>query len=179
MVIQEDNHIIGIVLKGDTDAYGQLVRKYQKTIYNLMYRTTGSEDLALEMAQETFTKAYEKLERFDPGRSFFSWLYAVGSNLSKDYLRKSGREVLFSDGEIDENSLVDDNLNQAVRLENKLEMSQIMATLQKLPFNHREALILRYQKDLPVREIAQALSISTDAAKMRIHRALKALRAML
>ena len=179
MDIPEDSRIISAVLKGEVDAFGQLVRKYQKPIYNLMYRTTGSEDFALEMAQETFTRAYEKLEQFDPGRSFFSWLYAIGSNLSKDYLRKAGRELLFCDREIDESSLVDSSLNQTAHLERKLEMSHIMEVMQKLPFDFREALILRYLKDLPMRDIAQALSISTGAAKMRINRALKALRAML
>ncbi len=179
MKLPEDNQIIIAVLNGDVNAYGQIVRKYQKPIYNLMYRATRSEQLSMEMAQETFTRAYEKLERFDPGRSFFSWLYAIGANLARDHLRKAGRELLFSEAEIDGNQLTDSGPNQAAHLEHKIEISQVMQLLEKLPLDYREALILRYREDLPMEEVGKALSISTSGAKMRVHRALKSLRSML
>jgi RNA polymerase sigma-70 factor (ECF subfamily) len=179
MKLPEDIQIISAVLDGDVNAYGRIVRKYQKPIYNLMYRATRSEQLSMEMAQETFTRAYEKLERFDPGRSFFSWLYAIGANLARDHLRKGGRELLFSEAEIDGDQLMDGGLNQEAHLEHRIEISQVMQLLEKLPLDYREALILRYREDLPMEEVGKALSISTSGAKMRVHRALKSLRSML
>lgn len=179
MKLPEDNQIVNAVLSGNVNAYGRIVRKYQKPIYNLMYRATRSEQLSMEMAQETFTRAYEKLERFDPGRSFFSWLYAIGANLARDHLRKAGRELLFSEAGIEGNQLTDGGPNQAAHLEHNVEIAQVMQLLEKLPLDYREALILRYREDLPMEEVGKALSISTSGAKMRVHRALKSLRSML
>lgn len=179
MKLPEDNQIINAVLNGNVNAYGRIVRKYQKSIYNLMYRATKSEQLSMEMAQETFTRAYEKLERFNPGRSFFSWLYAIGANLARDHLRKAGRELLFSEAEIDANQLMDSGPNQEPHLEYDVEITQVMQLLEKLPLDYREALILRYREDLSLEEVGKALSISTSGAKMRVHRALKSLRSML
>jgi len=63
----DDQRIISRVLKGDCNAFGILVQKYQKPIFNLMFRMTGSQDQAADLAQETFIKVYENLERFRPG----------------------------------------------------------------------------------------------------------------
>jgi RNA polymerase sigma-70 factor, ECF subfamily len=179
MKLPEDNEIIRVVLDGNVDAYGRIVRKYQKPIYNLMYRASRSEHLSMEMTQEVFTRAYEKLHRFDPGRRFYSWLFAIGANLARDYLRRVGRELLFSEAEIDGNALADDRLSHAAAFEQQNELSHIMRQLDNLPFDYREALILRYREELPMKEVARALALSTSGAKMRVHRALKHLRAML
>lgn len=88
----DDSCIIRDVLAGDANAFGRIVRRYQKPIYNLMVRMTHSEQIAMDLAQETFLKAYASLERFKLGRSFFSWLYAIGVNLAKDYARRTFRE---------------------------------------------------------------------------------------
>jgi len=179
MKLPEDNEIIRVVLDGNVNAYGRIVRKYQKPIYNLMYRASKSEQLSMEMTQEVFTRAYEKLDRFDPGRRFFSWLFAIGANLARDYLRRVGRELLFSEAEIDGNELADNRLNHATAFEQHNELSHIMQLLDKLPFDYREALILRYREDLSMKEVASALALSTSGAKMRVHRGLKQLRTML
>ena len=179
MKLLEDNEIIQTVLNGNVNAYGRIVRKYQKTIYNLMYRASKSERLSMEMTQEAFTKAYEKLDRFDPGRSFFSWLFAIGANLARDHLRRVGRELMFSEAEIDGNELMDDGMDQAAALEQKVEISHIMQLLEMLPLDYREALILRYREELSMNEVARALGLSTSGAKMRVHRGLKHLRSML
>jgi RNA polymerase sigma-70 factor (ECF subfamily) len=79
------------ILSGDVDSYALLVKRYQKPIYNLMLRMTGSEQDALDLSQETFVRAYEKLEKFDPSASFFPWLYTMGLNLARDFLRRAKR----------------------------------------------------------------------------------------
>lgn len=133
----------------------------------------------MEMTQEAFSRAYEKLDRFDPRRSFFSWLFAIGVNLARDHLRRVGRELMFSEAEIDGNELMDDGMNQAAVLEQKVEISRIMQLLEMLPLDYREALILRYSEDLSMNEVAKALGLSTSGAKMRVHRGLSRLRSML
>ena len=176
MNIPEDSRIVGEVLNGDINAYALLVKKYQKPIYNLMYRATGSPEISMDLSQETLVRAYEKLERFDPGRSFFSWLYTIGVNLARDYLRKAGRESLIFENTFDERNTVDDKSSPVTPVEQKLEMSYVLKAMEKLPFDYREALILRFRAELPMKDIARALSISVSGAKMRVHRALKELR---
>jgi len=179
MRFPEDSRIVSEVLDGDVNAYAVLVKKYQKPIYNLMYRITGSQDHSLELSQATMVKAYEKLERFDQTRRFFPWLYAIGLNLAKDHLRKNHREInLFKNYKLDNyiNEKSDDQFRQ---VEIKMEVSKVLKAMDKLRFKQKEALILRYKEDLSMKEIAQALSISVSATKMRIHRALKELRQVL
>ena len=179
MNVPEDSRIVSEVLDGDVNAYALLVKKYQKPIYNLMHRVTGSEDLSLEMSQATLVRAYEKLERFDPAKSFFSWLYAIGMNLARDYLRKAGREAHLFECNFDESNAADGNPNPVTQVERKLEMAHVLKAMEKLPFDQREALILRFREDLSMKDIARALSISVSGAKMRVHRALKELRRIL
>lgn len=176
MSAPEDSRIVGEVLDGDVNAYALLVNKYQKPIYNLMYRVTGSKELSMDMSQETLVRAYEKLERFDPAKSFFPWLYAIGVNLARDYLRRAGREARIFEGNFDESNTIDVSSNPVTQVERNQEMSHVLKAMDKLPFGHREALILRFQKELSMKDIARALSISVSGAKMRVHRALDELR---
>jgi len=179
MKLSGDSQIVSNVLQGNVNAYGLLVRKYQKSIYNLMYRVTGSEELAVEMTQETFIRAYEKLECFDPGKRFFPWLYTIGLNFARDHLRRSGREASRFVRTWNENFAADQRENPDARLEQKMVMVDVLRALGRLPFEYREAIFLRFREELSLKEVAQALSISVSAAKMRIHRGLKALRSEL
>ena len=84
----DDGEIVELVLRGNRDAFGILVRRYQGSIYNLMYRMCRSSEDAADLAQEAFIKAYEKLETFKTDKRFFPWLYAIGLNHARDYSRK-------------------------------------------------------------------------------------------
>jgi RNA polymerase sigma-70 factor (ECF subfamily) len=175
----EDNRIVSEVLGGDKNAYALLVKKYEKPIYNLMYRITGSQDLSMDMSQMTLVKAYEKLERFNLAMSFFPWLYAIGINVARDYLRKAKREACLFESSYIECSTIDENSDSMTRVEKKMEISHVFKAMEKLRFSQREALILRFREGLSMKEVAQALSISVSGAKMRIHRALIELRKIL
>ncbi|HAA05273.1 MAG TPA: RNA polymerase subunit sigma-24, partial [Syntrophobacteraceae bacterium] len=84
-----DHQVVSAVLAGDVEAYGALVQRYQKPIYNLMFRLTGSYADSLDLAQETFIKAYEALHRFRKGSRFFPWLYSIGLNHGRNFLRRN------------------------------------------------------------------------------------------
>jgi RNA polymerase sigma-70 factor (ECF subfamily) len=161
------------ILSGDVDAYALLVKRYQKPIYNLMLRMTGSEQDALDLTQETFVKAYEKLEKFDPAASFFPWLYTMGLNLARDFLRRAKRSPVES-YEPKDNFSVD--IEEDDRMVDRIDSQEVLKGLQTLPVDYREALLLRFHEGLSVSEVAQALGLSLSAAKMRIHRGLLKLR---
>ncbi|WP_457572002.1 RNA polymerase sigma factor [Desulfovulcanus sp.] len=175
MDASDEQHIINRVLKGDTNAFGILVKRYQKPIFNLMYRISGSLDEAAELTQEAFIKAYEKLEHFQPGKKFFPWLYAVAMNHAKDLMRRSKRQQ-YSEESCDKTSEPGYFSEQQDNMIERLDFQQIEKALVEMPLKYREAIILRYHEEMSMRDIAQALQISLSAAKMRVSRGLEMLR---
>jgi RNA polymerase sigma-70 factor (ECF subfamily) len=175
----DDQHVIRAILDGDVNAYAVLVARYQKPIYNLMFRMSGSAADAADLAQETFIKAYEQLHRFREGKTFFPWLYTIGLNHCKNFLhrRKSRQDVSTEDCELDGG--LDYPSKHEERLLAQLDFEQLREALGQLPIDYREALILRYHEELALEDVAVALEISLSCAKMRVHRGLKKLREML
>ena len=164
------------ILSGDVNAYALLVKRYQKPIFNLMLRMTGSEQDAVDLTQETFLRAYEKLEKFNPSAPFFPWLYTMGLNLARDFLRRAKRSPIeFYEPE---NSFSIE-FDQDDRLADQIDIQQVQERLQLLPADYREALLLRFHEELSINEVAYALGLSISAAKMRIHRGLLKLRQLL
>ena len=177
MESNDDQSAINRVLNGDTNAFGALVRRYQRPIFNLMYRVAGSTDDAAELTQVTFIRTYETLERFQPGRKFFPWLYAIGLNIARDFVRKNKAKIEVNTGkDLEEFSGCEALDDQQDRLCESLDFMRLEKALGVLPIIYREALVLRYHEELPMREIAEALNVSVSAAKMRVKRGLEMLR---
>jgi len=175
----DETRIIAAVLDGEVNAFEPLVAKYEKPIFNLMYRTTGSLDEAVELTQEAFLKAYDKLEQFQLGRSFFSWLYALAVNVGRDYLRYKKRNppsIHDNPGHVAERT-VQDPAPEDPRLTE--EVQSLLKALEQLPIDYREAVVLRYREERSMQEIADMLNLSVSGAKMRVHRGLEKLRAIL
>jgi RNA polymerase sigma-70 factor (ECF subfamily) len=179
MNLLEEQQIISAVLGGDADAYAMLVKRYQQPIFNMIYRMTGSPEDAADLAQDAFIKAYEQLYRFREGKKFFPWLYTIALNHTRNFLRKNKttRTVAIEDCELHTNS--DHVAQEEDRMCAQLDSQRIQGALARLPWEYREAVILRYREELPMEDIATALSISLSGAKMRVHRGLKKLREIL
>ena len=174
--MKDETRAILAVLDGEVDAFERLVAKYEKPIYNLMYRTSGSLDDAIELTQEVFLKAYDKLDQFQLGRNFFSWLYALAINIGRDYLRHKRRHppsIHDNPGPIVENLLPQED----PRLTE--EIQSVIKALERLPLDYREALVLRFREERSMQEIGEILNLSVSGAKMRVHRGLERLREIL
>lgn len=176
MDTQEENRIIAEVMDGNADAYGLLVKRYERPIYNLMMRMTSSAEDALDLSQEAFLKAYEKLDKFKTGSRFFPWLYAIGMNLARDFLRKKKAQTVSTEELLVEEGELRVEAGQEKELMLNISLEELSSALVKLPDDYREALILRYHKEMSMREVAVALDISVSGAKMRVHRGLIKLR---
>jgi len=175
-VSSTDSTLVHEILAGDAEAYAILVKRYQKPIFNLMLRMTSCDEDAMDLTQETFVRAYEKLEQFKPCSPFFPWLYTIGMNLARDFQRKvrasrTAMESLSRD--------MDPLSDSAESLSGRLDADQVSQMLRKLPPDYRESLMLRFHEGLSVNELASALDISVSGAKMRIHRGLLKLRELL
>lgn len=173
-----DKSIVEQVKKGEVAAYSELVLRYQKPIFNLMFRFSQSTEEAAELTQDIFCTAFEKLSTFNHEKKFFPWLYTLAMNHGRDWKRKNRRSV--------------DGLQHYTRhfstetwsceehpLEKQEEVDQLFNALNKLPDEKREMLLLKYKKELSTRELGEIFGLSDSGVKMRISRALTTLQEIL
>jgi len=167
----EDAEAARRTLGGDTGAFEVIVRRYQGPVYRLMLRFVRDDDLARDLAQEAFLRAFERLDSFDGERRFFPWLYTLATNLARDHARRKKVQAV---------PLPDDATGCALSKEPEAEAfveGRLAAkALYDLPDDYREALALRYMEDFSLDEVARALGLSLSGAKMRVHRGLAMLR---
>src|SRR3954453_188867 len=88
----DDNRLIAACRAGKTEAFGVLVSRYQDRLYPTVFRLTGCAEDALELLQEAFLRAYQKLERFHGESSFYTWIYRIAINLALSDRRKRRHE---------------------------------------------------------------------------------------
>lgn len=168
----EESAIIDAVMHGDVEDFRILVERYQKPIFNLMLRITGSTMTAEDLTQDIFERAYAKLYTFKTGRRFFPWLYTIAVNAGRDHLRKKGlRHDLFK-SEPESESLAnpekkDDCVNH---LDCIMDAGKVSDAVDRIPLKYSEPLLLYYREGFSVKEIAAALTISVPSVKVRIHR---------
>jgi len=173
---RSDEEIVSQVRDGDKEAFSGLILRYQKQIFNLMYRYSRSEQEAADLTQEVFLRAYEKIHRFRPGGSFFSWLYTMALNRARDWSRKQKRWWSHQQEMRDAGAAAISGVSGQERLLLRQEdLAQLQEALGRLPDETRELLMLRYHHNRSVKEAAEIFSISESAVKMRILRGLKQL----
>ena len=165
---------------GDQEAFGELVRLYEKKVYALTLRMCKNPDDAAEAAQEAFLAAWQGLKFFRGEASFSTWLYRLASNACVDLLRKEQRHRAVSGPSLNDEDTYMDIADDAATPQELAERSelreQIEEGLQSLMPEHREVLILRELHQLSYDEIAQTLDLDTGTVKSRISRGRKALR---
>jgi len=168
------------VLKGDRQAYALLVDEYKNPIYNLAYRMTNNLHDAEDLAQETFIRAYQNLSRYDQNRIFFTWLYTIGINLIRNHLKKNDRRSEpLTDAHIASASRAREKQTTEENIPAEEKMLQLEKSLQKLPVDLREAIVLKYYQGLTFEEVSVITGDSQSAVKMRVYRGLEKLKKML
>lgn len=157
-------------LEGDLDAFGNLVERYQKPVFNVILRMVGNYEDASEIAQQVFLKAFENLPRFGRDRRFFSWIYRIAINESINHLH--GRRPLEPiDPEIA--SPVPGPEDQAVAAERTEALQRAIAGLKP---EYRAAVILRHLLHCSYHEAAEILDVPEKTLKSRLFTARTLLR---
>ncbi len=171
-----ESQLITQVLTGDSDAFSDLVRLYERPVYNLAYRMLGNSVEAEDAAQEAFIKAYSNLERYDMARSFKTWLLSITSNHCIDRLRKRRMTYLSIDEPLPPHpALVSPNASPEAAAIAEERSAAIQTMLDALPDDYRLIIVLRYWYDLSYAEIATMQDTSESAVKSRLFRARQAL----
>lgn len=161
-------------LDGNDEAFTNIVETYQRPVFNLCYRMLGDPTDAEDAAQETFWRAYQNLYRYDPKRSFPTWLLSIAAHYCIDQQRKRRIPILSVDL-LPEEDAPDPAPNPEKIVSELEETSQMRRLLSKLGPQDRAAIILRYWYEFSEEEIARTLSLTVSAVKSRLHRARKEL----
>jgi len=164
--------------KGDHEAFAALVNEHQRYVYNLALRVLKDENEALDLAQETFIRAWTALPNFRGQSKFRTWLYRIATNLCYNRLpnlRRSlnelGDEVVAEIPEMDAAFT-----NPARRLESKELREYLRRAMENLDEHYRLLITLRYQDELSYDEIASTLSLPLGTVKTGLFRAKERLR---
>jgi RNA polymerase sigma-70 factor (ECF subfamily) len=162
----------------DTEAFGQLFLRYERTVLNLTWRLLGHREEAEDIKQEAFLRVLTKAEQFRGDCSFKTWILRIAHNLCYSALRRRRRrpeteplEALIVEPQEEH---VDAN-PEAHLLRRELTV-QVQNALQSLPEHHRTLIVLRELEGLSYEEIAETLGCSRNAVKVRLYRAREALR---
>jgi RNA polymerase sigma-70 factor, ECF subfamily len=161
-------------LDGNETAFANIVETFERPVYNLCYRMLGDPIDAEDAAQETFWRAYQALNRYDPKRPFPTWLLSIAAHYCIDQQRKRRIPILSVDL-LPEEDAPDPAPNPEKVVSELEETSQMRRLLSKLGPQDRAAVILRYWYEFSEEEIARTLSLTVSAVKSRLHRARKEL----
>lgn len=156
--------------KGNEEAFTKLVEACQTPVYNLCYRMLGTPTEAEDAAQETFWRAYQAIKRYDPSRSFLTWLLSIAAHYCIDQQRRRRLPSLELDI-LPEDSAPDSAPNPEKVAGQREEDRLLRQLLKELAPQDRAAIVLRYWYDFSDEEIANSLGLTVSAVKSRLHRA--------
>lgn len=171
-----DRDLILRARRGETEAFGELVRRTQAAVFNVCYRLLGERREAEDLTQETFLRAWERLHTFDAERPFLPWIRRVAANLCLNHLSARATDSLELDEERDE---ADSPSRPPQLVEQRQQSEQIRAALFSLPPRYRLAIELRHFQELSYDEIAQTLNRPLSDVKSDLFRARKLLKSAL
>jgi len=176
---RDDSGLVAAHLAGDSQAFEELVDRYQRRLLNFVYRTIGDRERAEDLVQEVFIRVHRHLARFDQTKKFSTWIYTIASNLAKNELRNRSRNplVLFQtikkNWEADHRPLqFEDPQNRPDDLYRKRHLRQLVDwSVAQLPEHHRVVFVLRELEGKTYDEIADITSCNLGTVKSRLNRA--------
>lgn len=177
--IHPNDDWVAAAQSGDRDAFRQLVEQNQRDVYTLAVRLVRDPHLAEDVAQETFVRAWRALPAFRGEAAFSTWLHRITVNTAWTHRRRQKRH---RHADIDEVQAVVDETRRhnPGHLDDTLHLSvALREALNTLPAEQRMVVVLKDVESWSHLEIAEALGITVGAAKVRLHRARRRLRALL
>ncbi len=179
-----DEQLLAAHLDGNPGAFRQIVERHSRELYNFVFRFTRSAAAAEDVVQETFLQAYISADRFDPSRRLKPWLFTIGANKARDWLRSRTRQrevaldaKISSDkegGQSFADLLAAEADLPSYRMEEDEKRQAVQRAVDKLAPALREALTLAYFHRFAYKEMAEILDIPLGTVKSRLHAAVAA-----
>ncbi|WP_406242697.1 sigma-70 family RNA polymerase sigma factor [Tissierella carlieri] len=154
-------------IKGDDESFGLLINSKKEDLYRMAYSYVHNEQDALDIVGESVYKAYISISKLKQPEYFNTWLVRIVINCSINFIKKS-KKILYMDNETMEN--IYHNKNDV------LENIDLKEALEKLDYNHKAVIVLRYSQDLKLKEIAEILDIPLSTVKTRLYKAIELLK---
>ena len=184
-----DQQIVLLARDGQERAYRELVRRYERPIFSLLYRMVRDRELAEDLSQDTFVKALNAIESYKPEYKFSSWLFKIANNAAIDHLRRRELDTLSLEGSphaVTPDAMEATALQIGDRSENALDIVQakelggeIERAIAQLRPEYRACILLRHVDGRAYEEIAEMLDLPLGTVKTYIHRARNELRRLL
>ncbi len=184
-----DQEVVARAREGREPAYRELIRRYERPVFSLVFRMVRDRELAEDLTQETFVKALNAVESYRPEFKFSSWIFKIANNAAIDHLRRRELQTLSLEGApnaVTPEAIEATALQLRDRLENPLEElearelgGQIEAAIAQLRPEYRSCILLRHVEGRAYEEIAEILDLPLGTVKTYIHRARNELRASL
>jgi RNA polymerase sigma-70 factor (ECF subfamily) len=177
----DETELLERARNGDSQAFGALVERYQRRVVGVAQAVVHNQDDAVELAQETFVRAYENLSKFESRSSFSTWLYRIAANLAIDFRRREGRhQVLRGEDAETEISRIPSPRGDSYQETARTELSQrINGALKELTSEHRAVILLREVEGLSYDEISDVLHVPRGTVMSRLHYARSRMREIL
>jgi len=173
----EERRLLAAIRGGDRTAAEELVERTYSAVYASLYRLCGDGDLAADLTQETYRKAWEALDGFDGRSQFFTWLYRIAYTTFLNHIRRPRRITSLDDAEAPE--LPDDRPPADQLLSDQEESERLRDAVMQLPEDLRFTVTAHFWGGLPVKEIARIENITTVAIRKRLHKAFSILESTL
>jgi len=170
MAESSDRDLVNQTLQGDLEAYSDLVREYQSSVFSVCYRVLGNRRDAEDLTQDTFLRAYNHLDSFDMERPFGPWVRTVAANLCYNHLNQSRLPSMPLLDEHDIPKGGGGKTPEAWLIKNERQ-ERIYQALWQLPPHHRVAIELRHFQDLTYQEMADELEIPLNTVRSHLYRA--------
>ncbi|UCB52381.1 MAG: RNA polymerase sigma factor [Candidatus Zixiibacteriota bacterium] len=175
----EDRELILQLKRGKMKAFRKLVEKYKKPAFFIALGLVGNREDAYDISQEAFTRVYTSLGRFNPQHKFFSWFYAILSNLCKNHLRSReirGRYIRSVDDDAEMSSQTNPAPGPDVLMERNERSLRLWEEISELPLEFKEIIILKHFQGYSYKEISQMLNIPLGSVMSRLYYARKKLK---
>jgi RNA polymerase sigma-70 factor (ECF subfamily) len=181
-----DQDVVRLARAGQESAYRELIRRYERPVFALLFRMLRDRELAEDLSQETFIKALNAIESYRPEFKFSSWIFKIANNAAIDHLRRRELDTLSLDGsphaETPE-AMQATALQIGARQESPLDAveakelgGEIEAAIGRLRPEYRSCILLRHVEGRAYEEIAEILDLPLGTVKTYIHRARNELR---
>lgn len=159
---------------GDLQAFGELVRSHQASVFNVCYRLMGERGEAEDLAQEAFLRAYQRLHLYDPGRPFGPWVRRIAANLCFNHLQAGRLARLPFDDELERVETAG-LPSPEISYEHRESAQAIWQAIHALPAHYRAVIELRHFQQMSYEEISNELDITPGMVKTHLFRARKLL----
>jgi len=177
----DDSELARALKAGESEAFAEIVRRYQGRVYAAAYRVTGNREDALDVAQESFIKVYRKISAWQPTGGFLSWVLRVTTNQAIDHIRHRKRR---RQNILDE-TLLNETEGAAVEpasfdTQKEVHSHEIEAHIRKalllLSPMQRKVFVMRHFEGFPLADIAEDLKCTVGSVKVHLFRAMKKMR---